>query len=172
MTLRVFARRRGTAGRAGAACDRRGGVRSQGREAPDARVRVGVTGERMTISTSHGSVTDRRAIDGRAVDGYEPVHLPGQVARVRGETAMFRRRSVQPTRRALLHVQAAGEPAVAPDLVSWYTERAFHFYLACGYPARPGGRWVRVTRRGGWAPRSPISTLPARMSERPTASTR
>ncbi len=43
---------------------------------------------------------------------------------------MFRRRSVQPTRRALLHVQAAGDPAVPPDLASWYTERAFHFYLA------------------------------------------
>ncbi len=74
----------------------------------------------MTISISHGG----------ALDGYEPVHVPGHVIRVRGETAMFRRRSVQPTRRALLHVQASGEPAVAPDLVSWYTERAFHFYLA------------------------------------------
>jgi hypothetical protein len=74
----------------------------------------------MSISTSHGG----------AIDGYEPVRVPSHVVRVRAETAMFRRRSVQPTRRALLHVQAAGEPAVAPDLVSWFTERAFHFYLA------------------------------------------
>ena len=74
----------------------------------------------MTISTSHGG----------AIDGYEPVHVLSHVARVRGGTAMFRRRSVQPTRRAVLRVQAAGEPAVVPDLVSWYTERAFHFYLA------------------------------------------
>jgi hypothetical protein len=79
-----------------------------------------VTGEPMTISTSNGCATD----------GYEPVHVLSHVARVRGGTAMFRRRSVQPTRRAVLHVQAAGEPAVATDLVSWYTERAFHFYLA------------------------------------------
>ena len=84
----------------------------------------------MTISTSRDSALDFRAIDGRAIDGYEPVHVPGHVAPVRGETAMFRRRSVQPTRRALLHVQAAGEPSVAPDVGSWYTERAFHFYLA------------------------------------------
>jgi len=74
----------------------------------------------MTISTSSGCPTD----------GYEPVHVLSHVVRVRGGTAMFRRRSAQPTRRAVLHVQAAWEPAVATDLVSWYTERAFHFYLA------------------------------------------
>ncbi|MGO8958134.1 MAG: hypothetical protein ACLQFR_12295 [Streptosporangiaceae bacterium] len=74
----------------------------------------------MSTSTSHSG----------AIDGYEPVHVRTHVARVRADTATFRRRSVQPTRRALLHLQAAGEPVVASDLVSWYTERAFHFYTA------------------------------------------
>jgi hypothetical protein len=42
---------------------------------------------------------------------------------------MFRRRSLQPSRRAVLHVQAAGDPPVPPDLAAWYTERAFHFFV-------------------------------------------
>jgi hypothetical protein len=71
-----------------------------------------------------------RTGDGRAIQDYEPANVPGHVIHVRGDTAMFRRRSVQPTRRALLHVQASGDPAVPPDLVRWYTERSFHFYLA------------------------------------------
>jgi hypothetical protein len=43
---------------------------------------------------------------------------------------MFRRRSLQPSRRAVLHLQAAGDPAVPSGLGDWFTERAFHFYLA------------------------------------------
>jgi hypothetical protein len=43
---------------------------------------------------------------------------------------MSHRPSVQPSRRAVLHAQAPGDPAVAPDLAAWYTERAFHFYSA------------------------------------------
>ena len=42
---------------------------------------------------------------------------------------MFRRRSLQPSRRAVLHVQAAGDPALPSGLGDWFTERAFHFYL-------------------------------------------
>ena len=30
----------------------------------------------------------------------------------------------------MLHVQAAGDPAAPADLADWFTERAFHFYLA------------------------------------------
>jgi hypothetical protein len=51
---------------------------------------------------------------------------------------MFRRRSLQPSRRAVLHLQAAGDPAVPSGLGDWFTERAFHFYLA-GLRL-PGGR--------------------------------
>ena len=143
----------------------------------------------MTISTSHDSAIkdsaiDSRAIDGRAIDGraiggraiqgYEPVHVPGHVARVRGETAMFRRRSVQPTRRAVLHVQAAGDPAVPPDLASWYTERAFHFYRGRPAAARPGAATAACTQPGAAAaaPPSRISTRPARTCARPTGLTR
>jgi len=43
---------------------------------------------------------------------------------------MFRRRSLQPSRRAVLHLQAAGDPAVPSGLGDWFTERAFHFYVA------------------------------------------
>jgi alpha-beta hydrolase superfamily lysophospholipase len=54
---------------------------------------------------------------------------------------MVRRRSALPTRRAVLHVQAAGDPAVPSDLVTWFTERAFHFYLAgLRLPGQPAGR--------------------------------
>jgi hypothetical protein len=42
---------------------------------------------------------------------------------------MLRRRSAQPSRRAVLDVQAPGDPPVAPGLPAWYTERAFHFYV-------------------------------------------
>lgn len=68
------------------------------------------------ISTSHA-----------VIDGYEPV--VGPVARGRPGTAMFRRRSLQPSRRAVLHVQAAGCPAAPFRLGDWFTERAFHYYL-------------------------------------------
>ena len=42
---------------------------------------------------------------------------------------MVRRPSLLPSRRAVLHVRAAGEAAVPADLAAWYTERAFHLYL-------------------------------------------
>ena len=48
----------------------------------------------------------------------------------RPETAIYRRRSVQPSRRAVLHVQASGDPAAPDDLAGWFTDRAFNFYLA------------------------------------------
>jgi hypothetical protein len=60
----------------------------------------------------------------------DPVNGPSYVVRIRSEADRFRRRSVQAARRAVVHVQAAGEAAVAPDLVSWFTERGFRFYLA------------------------------------------
>lgn len=67
---------------------------------------------------------------GLAESGYEPVRIPGGAAAIRPQTAVFRRSSGQPSRRAVLHVQAADDPAVPADLGAWYTGRAFHFYLA------------------------------------------
>jgi hypothetical protein len=41
----------------------------------------------------------------------------------------------------MLHVQAAGDPAVPADVADWFTERAFHFYLAgLRVPHRLSGR--------------------------------
>jgi hypothetical protein len=82
------------------------------------------TGERVSIGTSHGAVGNRavgaRLVDSRAVDAKT----------VEVSTALIRRTSAQPSRRAVLHVQAPGDPAVPDDLASWFTERAFHFYAA------------------------------------------
>jgi hypothetical protein len=84
-----------------------------------------------------------------AHSGYEPVEVPGRPAAARPETAIFRRSSGQPSRRAVLHVQAAGDAAVPADLGAWYTERAFHFYLAglrlpsrAPVGARPAARYL------------------------------
>jgi hypothetical protein len=62
---------------------------------------------------------------------------------------MFRRPSAQPSRRAVLHVRAADDPAASAELAAWYTERAFHFYLAglrlsplAPVGARPGARYL------------------------------
>jgi hypothetical protein len=64
------------------------------------------------------------------IDGYEPVELRSDPASASRPAAMFRRRSVQPSRRGVLHLQAARDTPVPPDLASWYTERGFHFYVA------------------------------------------
>jgi len=44
--------------------------------------------------------------------------------------AVIRRSSVQPTRRAVLDVQAPDDPVASPELANWFTERAFHYYEA------------------------------------------
>jgi alpha-beta hydrolase superfamily lysophospholipase len=66
---------------------------------------------------------------GLAESGYEAVELPGRPA-ARLRTEIFRRNSAQPSRRAVLHVQAAEDPAAPAELGDWYTARAFHFYVA------------------------------------------
>jgi hypothetical protein len=86
----------------------------------------------VSVSISHGAIKRDTAVE-------------GSEAMTRSELAMFRRRSLQPSRRAVLHVQAAGDPAVPSDVADWFTERAFHFYLADlrvphRVTARPGAR--------------------------------
>jgi hypothetical protein len=71
----------------------------------------------VSVSISHSAIERDTP-----VEGYETI--------TRSQLAMFRRRSLQPSRRAVLHVQAAGDPAVPSDVADWFTERAFHFYLA------------------------------------------
>ncbi|MBO0836302.1 MAG: hypothetical protein J2P28_12470, partial [Actinobacteria bacterium] len=76
----------------------------------------------MSISTSRNATTE-----------YEPVLRASAAASLpsaRPTTALFRLRSSQPSRRAVLHLQATGDPAVPAELAGWFTERACHFYLA------------------------------------------
>lgn len=70
---------------------------------------------------------------------------------------MFRRRPVQPSRRAVLHVQAPGDPPVPLGLDRWFTERAFHFCVAAVRP----GRSALPVRAGRRRPRSAIADLDA-----------
>jgi hypothetical protein len=80
-----------------------------------------------------------------AIDGYEAVPLrPSPTAASRPAAVMFRRRSAQPSRRGVLHLQTARDAPVAPDLARWYTERGFHFYVAAlpwpGQARQRGGK--------------------------------
>jgi hypothetical protein len=91
-----------------------------------------------------------------AIDGYEAIEAsPGRPAASRPATAMFRRRSAQPSRRAVLHLRVNGAAPAPADLASWYTERAFHFYLA----------GLRLPARTGQLARKPARTLAATFAE-------
>jgi alpha-beta hydrolase superfamily lysophospholipase len=58
-------------------------------------------------------------------DEYEAVALP-----VRGmSSAVFVHRSARPSRRAVLHLHELTDSLAPADLVRWYNERGFHFYL-------------------------------------------
>jgi hypothetical protein len=62
----------------------------------------------------------------------EPALLPGPdsaAAVARPVSPLFRLRSAQPSRQAVVHVQATGDPVVPADLAAWFTERSCHFYL-------------------------------------------
>ena len=96
----------------------------------------------MSISTSRDAITEYGAV----------LSAPGAVAArpvpLRPKAALFRLRSAQPSRRAVLHLHAAGDPVVPADLAGWFTERACHFYLAgLRLPARVG----RLRRPGSAA---------------------
>jgi hypothetical protein len=84
-----------------------------------------------------------------AFDGYEQVLVPGSAAVARQDPAVQRLRALQPTRRAVLFVRAAGDPLEPADLAEWFTERGFHFYVTGLRRARGLGRlWPVRVRRG------------------------
>lgn len=87
----------------------------------------------MSISTSRDAAAGYEAVlSGSGADAAHPVPP-------RPNAALFRLRSAQASRRAVLHLQAAGDPVVPADLAGWFTERACHFYLAgLRLPARLG----------------------------------
>jgi hypothetical protein len=74
-----------------------------------------------------GLTTER----GSAADGFEAVPVPlasGEATENSG--AMLRRRSALPSRRSVLYLHCRPDTFVPEDLVGWYTERGFHFYVA------------------------------------------
>lgn len=68
--------------------------------------------------------------DGTA-ETYEavPLEIGGAVIQG-GGAAVLRRRSARPSRWAVMYVHCLDDPFVPADLVSWYTDRGFHFYVA------------------------------------------
>lgn len=69
-----------------------------------------------------GLITDM----GGPADEYEAVALP---VRSNLNSAVFVRRSSRPSRRAVLHLHELADSLAPADLVRWYNERGFHFYL-------------------------------------------
>src|SRR5215469_18467611 len=69
----------------------------------------------MGVMTDHGGPADE----------YEAVPLPMRSM----SSAVFVRRSARPSRRAVLHLHELTDSLAPPDLVRWYNERGFHFYL-------------------------------------------
>jgi hypothetical protein len=76
------------------------------------------TGEVMGIVTEQES----------AVGGYPAAAVPGGPGEAGG--AVLHRRSALATRRSVLYVLSHRDAFVAEDLISWYAERGFHFYVA------------------------------------------
>src|SRR5260370_553648 len=108
-----------------------------------------------------GIITERAS----AADGYEPVPVPvpdqatpdkaalpkaalHTVTESGGGGVILRRRSAQPTRRSVLYLHWDRDTFVPEDLVSWYTERGFHFYVA---DLRPQDQ-LAAEGRGGRGP--------------------
>ena len=100
-----------------------------------------------------GIVTERSS----AADGYEVVADPARLDQARlhpltesdAHGLILRRRSTLPTRRCVLHLHCDRDTFVPEDLVSWYTERGFHFYVA---DLRPQQGLERAARQRGLGP--------------------
>jgi hypothetical protein len=93
-----------------------------------------------------GLTTER----GSAADGFEAVPVPlasGEATESSG--AMLRRRSALPSRRSVLYLHCRPDTFVPEDLVDWYTERGFHFYVADLRPQE--GRRQDRSRAGRFA---------------------
>lgn len=89
-------------------------------------------------------------------DGYEAEEQGAGERSLEERGVTLHRQSVLPTRRAVLYVQGQPDTFVPEDLVTWYTERGFHFYVVDlrppdgpDNPDKPGRR--RKSRGGGEA---------------------
>lgn len=87
------------------------------------------------------------AHDDSSAGGYETVLLPLRRRSVPGagtaNAAILRRRSVRPSKRAVLYVHCLGDSPAPPELAAWYLDRGFDFYVAdlrgVGGAGQPGG---------------------------------
>jgi hypothetical protein len=70
------------------------------------------------------------AVAREPVANYERVQLARVRASGPGMTMQLCRRPAQPSKRAVLHVQAPGDPPAPRRLADWYAERAFNFFSA------------------------------------------
>ena len=95
---------------------------------------------------------------GGATEGYEavPLALPEDAGPVGSGAAVLRRRSARPGRRAVVYVHCRGDSFVPEDLVSWYTDRGFHFYAADLRAVGADG--ARAPMRAGRPPTSPTAS--------------
>ena len=93
------------------------------------------------------------AEDGAPKDGAARDDAVGNGAARRGLApgggVMLRRRSALPTRRSVLYVHCERDPFVPEDLVAWYTERGFHFYVVDLRPEEALDRPARNRARPG-----------------------
>jgi hypothetical protein len=76
-----------------------------------------------------GAADEAAAADGADDDGAAAKDESARRALAPGGGVMLRRRSALPTRRSVLYLHCERDPFVPEDLVSWYTERGFHFYV-------------------------------------------
>ena len=70
-----------------------------------------------------------------------------------GGGVMLRRRSALPTRRSVLYLHCERDPFVPEDVVTWYTERGFHFYVVDLRPEEALDKPARHRARPGQSER-------------------
>jgi len=75
-----------------------------------------------------GLITERDSTAGGFEEVPVPVTADGADGAAQDGPAVLRRRSALPTRRAVLYLHCEQDNFVPEDLVTWYTERGFHFY--------------------------------------------
>jgi hypothetical protein len=93
-------------------------------------------------AVKEGAAKDGVAKDGLARRGIAP-----------GGGVMLRRRSALPTRRSVLYLHCERDPFVPEDVVTWYTERGFHFYVVDLRPEEALDKPARHRARPGQAER-------------------
>jgi hypothetical protein len=96
---------------------------------------MGLTTGRDGVASGQEAVLARPAPPGPAAPGWDP----GEAVR-EGSGLMLWRRSALPTRRCVLYLHCDRAAAVPEDLVAWYTERGFHFYVVDLSPQDRAGR--------------------------------